>query len=155
MTAKRLIIVSDNHGKIQPLSYILSLRQQDDILIHCGDSNLIPSLTKGFAIVQGNTDPYGMYPGELVLEINEHVILVTHGHLDLRNGIEALVKRAKRYGCDIVCYGHTHIPDDETIDGIRLLNPGSLSNNRDGSSPSYMVVDLAEGEFEVTLMRYE
>jgi predicted phosphodiesterase len=33
-------------------------------------------------------------------------------------------------GCraDLVCAGHTHLPLDRTVDGIRVVNPGSVSN---------------------------
>ena len=43
---------------------------------------------------------------------------------------------------DIVCYGHTHIAADETVDGIRLINPGSLWRSRDGRGPSYALLNI-------------
>ena len=46
--------------------------------------------------------------------------------------------------CDIVFYGHTHVAKDETLDGIRLVNPGSLRYSRDGRSPSYAIVTIEE-----------
>jgi predicted phosphodiesterase len=29
---------------------------------------------------------------------------------------------------DLVCVGHTHWPLDRTVAGVRVLNPGSISN---------------------------
>ncbi len=41
---------------------------------------------------------------------------------------------------DILLYGHTHIPDDSVRDGIRFLNPGSVSIPKAGSGHSYMTL---------------
>lgn len=40
------------------------------------------------------------------------------------------VLRAAVAGCeaDLVLVGHTHIPLDRTVDGVRIFNPGSVSN---------------------------
>lgn len=43
----------------------------------------------------------------------------------------------------VVC-GHTHTPRDETIAGVRYLNPGSPTLPR-RSNPSCMVIDVADG----------
>ena len=40
--------------------------------------------------------------------------------------------------------GHTHVKLDETLDGIRCLNPGSVSIPKDGSN-SYLIYE--DGEF--------
>jgi hypothetical protein len=46
-------------------------------------------------------------------------------------------------GCDIAMYGHTHRPFLDTIDGVTILNPGSLSYPRQsGHQPSYMVMEM-------------
>ena len=61
---------------------------------------------------------------------------LVNGHFDM------LSEKAKAEGCDIVFFGHTHIPFDKTIGGVRVINPGSIWMNRDGSEPSYMIVTL-------------
>jgi putative phosphoesterase len=48
--------------------------------------------------------------------------------------------------CDLLLHGHTHIPRDETIDGIRWLNPGSASAPRGGHPPSFAWLTLAPGK---------
>jgi predicted phosphodiesterase len=37
----------------------------------------------------------------------------------------------------VVLHGHTHVPRDETIDGVRWLNPGSASQPRGGSAAGF------------------
>ena len=89
---------------------------------------------------------YGEYPDHLVLPIGSHRIYMTHGHRDMMFGhLEMLVQKAKKNECDIACYGHSHVADAEVVDGVTCLNPGSIWHNRDGSTPSYMIVTLEDG----------
>ena len=48
-------------------------------------------------------------------------------------------------------YGHTHRPFYKTIDGVTILNPGSLGYPRQaGHIPTYMIMEVADnGEFNV------
>ena len=62
-------------------------------------------------------------------------ILCTHGHLEgpMPDG-------------SVVMSGHTHVKRDETVDGVRYLNPGSVGLPKDGSH-SYMVYEDGDVEF--------
>ena len=64
-----------------------------------------------------------------------------------------LADAGRAHGCDVVCFGHTHIPFDDTVKGVRLLNPGSITHNRDGSDPSYMLLTLKGKEIRAELKR--
>ena len=59
-------------------------------------------------------------------------------------GIEGIKDEARARKVDIVMYGHTHKPHLEYCwDGLRILNPGSLSYPRqEGRKPSYMLMEL-------------
>lgn len=46
---------------------------------------------------------------------------------------------------DIVIYGHTHVPKDESRDGVRYINPGSVYRGRDGAPRSVALLDLSPG----------
>lgn len=110
----------------------------------------------GFVSVQGNNDFYNSYPLEKVITISQHTILVVHGHRHMIYGhYEMLAKYAIKMGCDIVMLGHTHIPADVTCMGVRFLNPGSIWRNRDGSKPSYMVVQFDGKDVHVEKKEYE
>ncbi len=138
-----IVLISDNHGQKECLTYIRRTYPKADYYIHCGDTELPPYLLDGFAVVQGNNDFYNQYPLRKVLEIGGHRILVTHGHRDMIFGkFEMLAAKAKAFDCDVVFFGHTHIYHDNTYDGVRVLNPGSIWRNRDGSKPSYMIVTI-------------
>ncbi len=43
---------------------------------------------------------------------------------------------------DIVCVGHTHVPMELVVDGIRIVNPGSVGQPRDGDPRcAYAVIE--------------
>ena len=54
------------------------------------------------------------------------------------------MRLASEYGCDIVCYGHTHISKIKQLDNILLINPGSARFPRDGKSPSYAILNIED-----------
>ena len=58
-------------------------------------------------------------------------IYATHGHHDFP---------ALQQG-DVVVFGHTHVPVDYVKDGIRFINPGSVSIPKDGSWHGYIVLE--------------
>lgn len=139
----KIVVVSDNHGDKKVLEKILNSYPDYDGFIHCGDSEMDRDELVGYASVRGNNDDDFNYPAELVLVFGNHRILVVHGHrqvyLDSRYG---LVEKAKENNCDIVCYGHTHAFEYQVLEGVTLLNPGSLNHNRDGSRASYAILEL-------------
>lgn len=45
----------------------------------------------------------------------------------------------------VVVHGHTHVPRDETVDGVRYVNPGSASYPRRGSARSCAVMEVEDG----------
>lgn len=151
----RIVLVSDNHGNRDSLEYVRAAHSDADYFIHCGDCELPDWLLEGFAVVQGNNDNYNQFPSRRILAIGEHRIYVCHGHRDMFFGhFDMLADKAKAADCDMVFFGHTHIPFDKTIEGIRILNPGSLWMNRDGSQPSYMLVTLDGPKISVERMNY-
>ena len=114
---------------------------------------------EGFICVEGNNDfgYYGKIPMNQVLEVGKHRIYICHGHMDFLSYFhyEPMVQKAKKQNCDIIFFGHVHTYDDEVIDGVRLLNPGSIRHNRDASAPSYMLVHIDDDNVQVSRMAYE
>lgn len=49
-------------------------------------------------------------------------------------------------GTQVVIHGHTHIPRNEVIDGIRYINPGSPTRPRGGSKKSLARLTLKAGK---------
>ena len=62
---------------------------------------------------------------------------------------------AEENDCIAVCYGHTHVPGCEDFSGITLLNPGSLSQPRDGTNGSYAIIRSTEDDFYTNIIYYD
>ena len=155
MKTKKIVLVSDNHTLLKPIYYLRNSYSDYDYFFHCGDSEFPRKALKDFACVRGNNDFDAEYPMHKIIEVGEHRFLLTHGHRDFfMMRYEMLAELGKKENCDVVCFGHTHVPFQQEVNGVLLLNPGSIWNNRDGSSPSYMLLEV-EKEIKVTLCRYD
>lgn len=151
-----IVLVSDNHGLQEGLQFLRRTYLGADYFIHCGDAELPSYLMDGFLVVQGNNDGWQQFPMRKIITVGEHHIYICHGHRDMFYGrFEMLADKCRDFGCDIGFFGHSHIPFDRTVKGVRLLNPGSIWRNRDGSQASYMIVKLTGKEIDVELMRYK
>lgn len=138
-----ILVTSDNHGLVKELNLIRELHGDYDAFIHCGDSEMTLKQLSGWASVAGNNDYYAELPETRIVTVKGLKILVTHSHLvSYFHRTDRLVQMAKENECQIVCFGHTHIFTHEMVDGIRLVNPGSLRYNRDGTPPCYAIIHV-------------
>jgi uncharacterized protein len=133
-------ILSDTHGRVAATRAALSaLRQAGaEFYIHCGDvgGEAIFDLMAGLpvAFVWGNTDfdrrELEKYAQNLKLtchgdmadlELDGRRIAVTHG--DQPNIIKRIIAE-KRH--QYLLHGHTHVARDQTLNGLRFINPGAV-----------------------------
>ena len=147
----KILIVSDNHGKLGNLKEALAKEGPVDLLVHCGDVEGTEQEIRELAgcpvhMVAGNNDFFTELPREEEFTIGRYKVLLTHGHYYyISVGTEMLKEEAKARGFDIAMFGHTHRPYLEEAEGITVLNPGSLSYPRqEVRRPSYMVMELDE-----------
>ena len=154
----KILVVSDTHRKDDNLKLVLSEECPLDMLIHLGDAegseHFIPDWVNPecrMEMVLGNNDCFSRLDREREIDIAGHKAFITHGHYyGVSMGPEGLVDEAKSRGCDIAMYGHTHRPFLDVIDGVTVLNPGSLSYPRqEGRRPSYMIIHVdADGKMD-------
>ena len=154
----KILVVSDTHRKDDNLKLVLSEECPLDMLIHLGDAegseHFIPDWVNPecrMEMVLGNNDIFSRLDREREIDIAGHKAFITHGHYyGVSMGPEGLVDEAKSRGCDIAMYGHTHRPFLDVIDGVTVLNPGSLSYPRqEGRRPSYMIIHVdADGKMD-------
>lgn len=151
----KLVVISDNHGRKEPLETIYQQHYKDTYcFIHCGDSELPNMFLDGYVVVQGNNDYYNAYPDHQVIQLGKHKALVIHGHRQMVYRDHSVIKSiAARNDCDLVFYGHTHIFSFTKEDSFTILNPGSLYHNRDGSAPCYAIMYIDDITDEITVER--
>ncbi len=145
---KKLIILSDTHGSKKGLEKLRPLVEENDYLVHLGDGAgdvraLMSAYPDKVYLCAGNCDFFSSYPDDGVLEVERLRIYYCHGHrYGVKRDLQALAAAAKARDCDIALYGHTHRPLISKLDGVTLINPGSLRYPHDGGgSYCYLVVE--------------
>jgi len=147
----KILVCSDNHGLKQPLDIVRSYTDQVDFIVHCGDSEMMPSDLADMICVRGNHEFYQGFDRYRILDdLDGHKILITHGTgMVYGDNNDELVEYANSISCDIVFHGHSHIPNFEIKKGVTIINPGSLRYNRDGSKPSFVIVTIDKEKISV------
>lgn len=152
----KIIVVSDSHGSSYGLKRVMQLNRNADVVVHCGDSRgemeeikaLYPD--KQYFEVRGNCDFGSNLPLFTVFTLDGFTYMATHGHAyNVKYHMDDLVRAAKEQGADAVFYGHTHVPHDEVIDGIRVLCPGACG----GVGATFGVVETKNGQMLTNLAR--
>lgn len=155
----RILIVSDTHGSLRNFDIVIEREKEIDMLLHLGDVEgdndyMEAVMNCPVHIVGGNNDYFSGLPGEIELRIGKYKVFMTHGHgyyvsMDTRR----LKQAARARGADIAMYGHTHRPNIDLEDGVKVINPGSLSYPRQsGRQATYIIMEVnTEGEVEFTL----
>lgn len=146
----RIIVISDSHGRTGAIDKILSAQPDAKTVFFLGDNTrdiedfeyLYPD--KRFCVVSGNCDYNSFMPTTGVDTVEGVKIFYTHGHtLNVKYTTDYLLKAAKQNDCKIALFGHTHISKILYEDEVYLVNPGSVSRSRNGST-SYAVIDITE-----------
>lgn len=143
-----ICLCSDNHGDPDSIKRILDENQQCDYYFHLGDSHFDEYDLRPFISVQGNNDWDSNFPRQRIIEIGKFRILLIHGD-GYTYAISGLANKAKHENCNVIMFGHTHEFMYEIYKDIHLINPGSCFHNRDGSSPSYAIVNIDDDKIEV------
>ena len=126
----KILIVSDSHGMNGPLRAAI-MKEAPDMLIHLGDAEYSTDEIAKWAgspktpcvFVRGNCDASyycsSDVRNEAVFELKGHKIFCCHGHRQRVNyGLLSLSLTAQEQGCDIVMFGHTHVPYDSFGDAL-------------------------------------
>ena len=108
-------------------------------------------------MVPGNNDYAPHLEKDKIVNVANHRILLTHGHkYGVYYGLYGLYDKAKEYNCDVVLYGHTHIPKINYMDDISFANPGSISLPRQNyTQPTFLILEIdKKNEIHFTINDY-
>lgn len=168
----KLIIASDIHGSAYWCKKLMELvdREQPDKLVLLGDllyhgprndlprdyapKEVIPMLSarkEMILAVRGNCEaevdqmvlPFPCMSDFSQLHTDGKLLHLTHGHHQSPENLPPLPEGT------IFLSGHTHIKRDEMVNGIRCLNPGSVSIPKDGTNSCLIFED---GEFSFRIL---
>jgi len=161
MDTKKLLVLSDIHGSIGKLKQVFTWAQdcnahetpiRDVVFLGDGINELYRAAEEtGFycnlALVRGNND-YDYETQEAdVFHFDEHSFFLCHGHrYALYNGYNALINAARLARAGTALFGHTHVPYKNTLNGITLINPGSIGNPRSRTGSTFAVIEFETGK---------
>ncbi len=134
----RIAVIADTHDRV-PATLPKRLSAADEIW-HLGDVCVpstfasIEALGLPMQVVLGNNDSHP-WPERLVLERLGHRFLLIH-----------IPPRRPPPGVTTVLHGHTHVPRDEALLGVRWLNPGCISRPNRGAPASFAWLTVARGK---------
>ena len=148
----RLVITADTHlpshraGQLP--GELLAACEGAAAILHAGDvtSPEVLEILAGYAPVHavlGNCDPWSLahLPERLTIDVTPALrIGMVH---DAGPAAGRSARAAAAFpGCAIVVYGHTHMPEVASEDGLVLLNPGSPTQRRRAPRHSFAVLDV-------------
>ena len=151
----RVVVLSDTHGprfwKSCPPRVAEHLRGAD-LILHAGDvctAEVLDELAQYAPVtaVIGNNDrpnvgEWGATP-TATLEIDGLPVAMIHDSGQFAGRLGRL--RRLFPGAGLVVFGHSHIPLDESADGIRIFNPGSPTDRRRQPHGTLGVLQIADG----------
>ncbi len=133
----RVAVIADTHDLL-PQSVCAAIRTADEIW-HLGDvcsRSILDTLGKiaPVRIVRGNCDAESDWPVTLDFTLAGSRFHLRH------------IPTRKPPACDFFLHGHTHVPRDETIAGVRFLNPGCITRPNMGAPASFAWLTLGDGD---------
>ena len=167
----KLLIASDIHGSAYWCRKLLEVYEAEkphklvllgDILYH-GPRNDLPReyapkeviamlspLAEKILCVRGNCEaevdqmvlPFPCMAPYSQLLVEDKTFYLTHGHHENPRNLPRLNPG------DVFLSGHTHVKEDIQVEGVRCLNPGSVSIPKDGSH-SCLVYENGEFSFRI------
>jgi putative phosphoesterase len=151
----RLLVISDTHVPVRARglpSQVWDEVDRADVVLHAGDwvdVTLLDELEERahrLVGVVGNNDGPDLrarLPEVAYATLGGVRVAVVH-ETGAKQGRE---RRAleRLPDVDLLVFGHSHVPWDSSLDGLRLLNPGSPTDRRREPFCTYLTLTVADG----------
>jgi putative phosphoesterase len=128
----RIGVIADTHGVLHPR--VADVFANVDHIVHAGDiggEHVLRALRKLAPVtaVPGNNDA-----AEGLDVVRKTVggvrLLITHILPRPRKLREEIAASLRKSPADVVVFGHSHLPHNEVVDGVRFFNPASAGPRR-------------------------
>ena len=159
----KLGLISDTHGNLPRTREALDLLRREGIhqLVHCGDLGseavlnlLLEVRESGIPViaVHGNVDEWDtdliLYAKHLHIPLPRVARFTADGHAcAVHHGHDRLVMHALQAepDLDMLFTGHTHVPADEPLGHLRIINPGAVHR---AATPMVSTLHLSTGRLQ-------
>lgn len=168
----KIMVASDIHGSIGVANKIFEIYEQEkadkllllgDLLYH-GPRNDLPqdyrpkeviallnSHKEDILAVRGNCDTevdqmvleFPIMADYIYVTSGDLVVFASHGHHYNRENPPVFLPEGA-----ILLNGHTHVAMDENCGSYRYMNPGSPSIPKNGTAPSYIIIEDGKAELK-------
>ncbi len=154
----RVVVLADTHGprrwRVCPPPVAAHL-QTADLILHAGDvctASVLAELAEYAPVVAviGNNDQpdvadWGATP-TAELDLDGLSVAMLH---DSGAAVGRLARMRRAFpNADLVVFGHSHIPLDESAPGLRIFNPGSPTDRRRQPYGTIGVLQIEDGRLQ-------
>ena len=132
----RIFVLADTHNCFPPI--LERLANGTDEIWHLGDVcaesilDELRAIGPPVILVRGNCDSNSEWP--LVVDLARN---------GLRFRLQHIPPERPPDDCDVLLHGHTHVPRNEVIGGVRFLNPGCVTRPNRGAPPSAAFLEIS------------
>lgn len=133
----RIAVIADTHDRL-PDKVVEAIRPAEEIW-HLGDVTSdaiverLAALGPRLRVVRGNCDENEDWPLTEMVELNAIRFCLIH-----------IPPKIAPQNIDVLLHGHTHVPRDEKLNGVRFLNPGTVGRANKGAPASYAWLTVGE-----------
>ena len=164
----QVALISDTHMPSRASgipAWVEDAVRDADHTIHVGDFDsregydaVMDLVDENVTAVKGNMDPDELgLPEVATIELGGVTFVAIHGTgpTDVEGYLELVADTAREEGGPdaVGLCGHTHSVMDEEHHGMRLLNPGSATGADPADEATMMLLDVEDGELDVTVVR--
>lgn len=153
----KFLVFSDSHKYTSGMDKAIEKHKDITHIIHCGDVaddceylEMVYGKTHSLCFVSGNNDFFSSYPLSRCFKYEGKTVYITHGHKErVKGSLDLLLATGKKNCADICIFGHTHTQHFEEIDGLILLNPGSIGYIKE----EYAIIDVTKENIDIEFCR--
>lgn len=156
----KIVVLSDTHSYSLPRMLIDEIKKAD-MVIHAGDFtdvSVLDALRKDKEVraVYGNMDGMDLrrqLPQSQVFRCADVAVGLFHGEGASAGLLERVQKRFSGEDVQVVIFGHTHEPMNETINGVLYFNPGSPTDNYRAPYCSFGILEITGRNIKSRIVR--
>lgn len=156
-----IAVIADTHfgDRPRPLpTQLIDTIKHADVILHAGDFSSVAAFDMISALgelrgVRGNNDDpsFGRrLPMRRSFQFGRFSAIMMHGHGFGRLTAEKAVEQELAGRCDVVIFGHSHLPFQMECKGTLLFNPGSPTQRRRAPHHTYGLIRI-DSSIEATI----
>lgn len=147
-------VVADTHSKELPKQMLSDLKTVD-LIIHAGDfcevdDYKVFAKIKDVKAVYGNMDNAEirkLFPRRQILKLGAFSVGLFHGEGPPKTILEKVKEEFQKDKVDIVIFGHSHHPLNQTDGNVLYFNPGSPNDKVFSPYCSYGIIEITDKDF--------